>query len=86
MPTILSINDLTNTAKISALCEATDGPISIAKNACGTMSLMSMRHHEEAFARAELHCDLDAAEADVAEGRVAGAETVLPDLRQRFGL
>lgn len=86
MPTILPIKDLKNTAKISALCEATDGPIFITKNGYGTMALMSMRHYEEAFARAELHRDLDAAEADIAEGRVADAETAMSDLRQRFGL
>lgn len=86
MPTILPIKDLKNTAKISALCEATDGPIFITKNGYGAMALMSMRHYEEAFARAELHRDLDAAEADIAEGRVADAKTAMSDLRQRFGL
>ena len=86
MPQILPIKDLKDTAKIAALCEATDGPVFITKNGYGVLAVMSMHHYEEAFARAELHRDLDAAEADIAAGRVADAKTAMADLRNRFGL
>ena len=86
MPAILPIKDLKNTAKISALCEETDGPVFITKNGYGAMVLMSMHHYEETFARTELSRDLDEAEADVAAGRVADAKTSMVELRKRFGL
>ena len=86
MPAILPIKDLKNTAKISALCEETDGPVFITKNGYGAMVLMSLRHYEEAFARMELYRDLDEAEADIAAGRVAEVKTSLAELRKRFGL
>ena len=86
MPAILPIKDLKNTAKISALCEETDGPVFITKNGYGAMVLMSLRHYEKTFARLELYRDLDEAEADIAAGRVAEAKTSLAELRNRFGL
>lgn len=86
MPPILPIKDLKNTAKISALCEETDGPVFITKNGYGAMVLMSLRHYEETFVRTELYRDMDEAEADVAAGRVAEAKTSMAELRKRFGL
>ena len=86
MPAILPIKDLKNTAKISALCEETDGPVFITKNGYGAMVLMSLRHYENTFARMELYRDLDEAEADVAADRIADAKTSMADLRNRFGL
>ncbi len=44
MPAIVPIKDLKNTAKISALCEETDGPVYITKNGYGAMVLRSLRH------------------------------------------
>ena len=86
MPAIVPIKDLKNTAKISALCEETDGPVFITKNGYGAMVLMSLCHYEKAFARTELYRDLDEAEADIAAGRVAEAKTSMAELRKRFGL
>lgn len=86
MPIIMPIKDLKDTAKISALCEASDEPIFITKNGYGAMVVMSVRHYEESMARAELFRDLDAAEADLEAGRVSDARESLATLRKEFGV
>jgi len=86
MPTILPIKDLQDTARISEMCRANDAPIFITKNGYGDLVIMSMNHYEELLAQLDICARLDAAEAQVAQGKVADADASLAEVRARYNV
>jgi len=77
MPPILPIKELKNTAKISELCRTTDAPIFITKNGYGDMVIMSIACYEETLAKLDTYAKLEAAEAQIVQGRVIDATSSL---------
>jgi len=86
MPTILPIKDLKDTARISEMCRANDAPIFITKNGYGDLVIMSMNHYEELLAGLDIYARLDAAENQVAQGKVIDADASLAEIRARYNV
>lgn len=86
MPQIIPIRDLKKTSEISKLCKEASEPIFVTKNGYGDMVIMSMKMYEERMAMNDLYTKLEAAEEDIAEGRVSDARDSLRKLRERHGL
>lgn len=86
MPAILPIRDLKNTAKISELCRVTDAPIFITKNGYGDMVIMSMKRYEETLAKLDVYTKLEAAEAQITQGKMAVADASMRKLREKYSV
>jgi len=86
MPTILPIKDLKDTARISEMCRANDAPIFITKNGYGDLVIMSMNHYEELLGKLDIYARLDAAETQVAQGKVVDADASLAEIRARYNV
>ena len=86
MPEILPIRDLKNTAKISELCRVTDAPIFITKNGYGDMVIMSMKRYEETLAKLDVYTKLEAAEAQITQGKIPVADASMRKLREKYSV
>ena len=86
MPQIIPIRDLKKTSEISQLCKEAKEPIFITKNGYGDMVIMSMAMYEEKMAMSDVYAKLEAAEEDIAAGRVSDARDSLRKLREKHGL
>lgn len=86
MPAILPIRDLKNTAKISELCRVTDAPIFITKNGYGDMVIMSMKRYEETLAKLDVYTKLEAAEAQITQGKMVVADASMRKLREKYSV
>ena len=86
MPAILPIRDLKNTAKISELCRVTDAPIFITKNGYGDMVIMSMKRYEETLAKLDVYTKLEAAEAQITQGKMPVADASMRKLREKYSV
>ncbi|MDD3411642.1 MAG: type II toxin-antitoxin system Phd/YefM family antitoxin [Eubacteriales bacterium] len=85
MPQCIPIRDLKNTTQISQMCQSAQEPIYITKNGYTDMVIMSAQTYDKirflsAYER------LMEAEADIAEGRVSGAQASLQSVRAKYGL
>ena len=86
MPQIIPIRDLKNTSEISEKCHSSNEPIFITKNGYGDMVIMSIETYEKNLFLHDVYDRLEAAEQQIAEGRVLDGETSLKDIRQKYGL
>ena len=86
MPKIIPIKDLKNTAEISTLVNAENGPVYITKNGYGDMVIMSLDYFEQAIKKQYILSELAKSEEDIREGRVRDAFDSLADLRKKHGL
>ena len=85
MPQIIPIKDLKNTSEISQLCRDAEEPIFVTKNGYGEMVIMSMETYNRSQLLHDAFTKLEAAEHDIAEGRVKNARESLRALRQKHG-
>lgn len=81
MPQIIPIKDLKNTSGISQMCREAREPIYITKNGYGDMVIMSVRMYEEKLYMLDVYSKLEAAEAQIAEGKVMDAGESLARIR-----
>lgn len=86
MPQIIPIRDLKNTSEISEKCHSSNEPIFITKNGYGDMVIMSIETYEKNLFLHDVYDRLEAAEQQIAGGRVLDGETSLKDIRQKYGL
>jgi len=84
MPQIIPIKELKNTGAISQLCREATEPIYITKNGYGDMVIMSVRMYEEKLLMMDVYSKLEAAEAQLAEGKVIDADESLERIRKEF--
>lgn len=84
MPRIIPIRDLKDTSKISKMCQEESEPIYITKNGYGDMVIMSVKIYEEKLFMLDVYSKLDAAEAQIAEGKVQDAESSLKSIREKY--
>ncbi len=73
LPRVIPINELKNTAKISALCRESDVPIVVTRNGYGEMVLMSVALYERTMA------ELRAAPTGGSQDRVAFGGPTAPE-------
>ena len=86
MPQIIPIRDLKNTSEISEKRRSSNEPIFITKNGYGDMVIMSIETYEKNLFLHDVYDRLEAAEQQIAGGRVLDGETSLKDIRQKYGL
>ncbi len=86
MPSIIPIKDLKNTGAISELCHSVGEPVFITKNGYGDMVIMSMETYEKNLLGQDVLVKLEAAERDIAAGRMKDARESLKALRQKYGI
>ncbi len=84
MPQIIPIKELKNTSNISQMCHEAREPIYITKNGYGDMVIMSVQMYEEKLYMMDIYAKLEAAEAQVAEGKVMDADEALAKIRAEF--
>ncbi len=84
MPQIIPIRDLKNTSELSQMCRESKEPIFITKNGYGDMVIMSMELYEQKMFLLDAYAKLDAAEADVQNGKVLDAEEGLRSIRAKY--
>lgn len=86
MPQIIPIKDLKNTGAISQMCHEAREPIYITKNGYGDMVIMSVAMYEEKLYMMDVYAKLEAAEAQIAEGKVMDADESLARIRKEFNV
>ena len=86
MPQIIPIRDLKNTSELSQMCRESKEPIFITKNGYGDMVIMSMELYEQKMSLLDAYAKLEAAEADVREGKVLDAEEGLMSIREKYNV
>ena len=84
MPVKIPVRDLTDTNRISELCNSEKRPLFITKNGYGDMVIMSMAYYEEAIGRNAIYAKLEEARADVVSGRVKPLQKALSRQRAKF--
>jgi len=86
VPKIVPITVLKDTSGISDICQNSDEPIFITKNGYGNMVIMSMKTYEKTMLLHDVFSKLDAAQREIAEGKVINARDSLRRLRQEYGI
>ncbi|HBU12838.1 MAG TPA: type II toxin-antitoxin system Phd/YefM family antitoxin [Clostridiales bacterium] len=86
MPQIIPIKDLKNTSGISQMCHEAREPIYITKNGYGDMVIMSVQMYEEKLRMLDVYSKLEAAEAQIAEGKVMDADESLASIRAELNV
>ena len=84
MPQIIPIRDLKKTSQLSQMCKNATEPIFITKNGYGDMVLMSMEMYEKKMRALDVYAKLDAAEEQVAQGKVLDAGEALKTIREKY--
>jgi PHD/YefM family antitoxin component YafN of YafNO toxin-antitoxin module len=84
LPKIIPIKDLKNTGAISQMCRESTEPIYITKNGYGDMVIMSVQVYEEKMLMQDVYKKLDAAKAQIAEGKVMDADASLESIRNEL--
>jgi PHD/YefM family antitoxin component YafN of YafNO toxin-antitoxin module len=86
MPQIIPIRDLKNTSKISQMCHESNEPIFVTKNGYGDMVIMSMKMYEEKMFMLDVYSKLNAAEEQLAEGKVLDGDASLKSVREKYNV
>lgn len=86
MPKIIPIRDLKNTSDISQMCHESDEPIFVTKNGYGDLVIMSMKMYEEKMFMSDVYRKLDAAEAQLKEGKTLDADSSLKSIREEHNV
>ena len=86
MPQIIPIKDLKNTSSISQMCHEAREPIYITKNGYGDMVIMSVKMYEEKLYMLDVYSKLEAAEAQIAAGKVMDANESLASIRAELNV
>lgn len=86
MPQIIPIKDLKNTGVISQMCREAKEPIYITKNGYGDMVIMSVQMYEEKLFMLDVYSKIQAAEKQIAEGKVIDADESLLRIRGEFNV
>lgn len=86
MPQIIPIRDMKNTSKISQMCHASDEPIFVTKNGYGDMVIMSMKMYEEKMFMSDVYRKLNAAEEQLAEGKILDGDASLKSIREKYNV
>jgi PHD/YefM family antitoxin component YafN of YafNO toxin-antitoxin module len=86
MPQIIPIRDLKNTSKISQMCHESNEPIFVTKNGYGDMVIMSMKMYEEKMFMLDVYSKLNAAEAQLAEGKGLDGDASLKSVREKYNV
>jgi PHD/YefM family antitoxin component YafN of YafNO toxin-antitoxin module len=84
VPKIIPIRDLKNTSEISQMCHELDEPIFVTKNGYGDMVIMSMKIYEEKMSMLDVYSKLNAAEEQLAEGKVLDGDASLKSIREKY--
>ncbi len=84
MPKIIPIRDLKNTSEISQMCRESDEPIFVTKNGYGDMVIMSMKTYEEKMFMSDVYLKLDAAEEQLAKGKILDGDKSLNQIREKY--
>ena len=86
MPQIIPIKELKNTGAISQMCRESKEPIYITKNGYGDMVIMSIQMYEEKLYMLDVYAKLEAAEKQIAEGKVIDADESLSRIREELNV
>lgn len=86
MPHIIPIRDLKNTSEISQMCHESKEPIYVTKNGYGDMVIMSMETYKEKMYVLEVYDKLNAAEAQLSEGKILDAQKALKSVREKYNV
>jgi len=86
MPQIIPIKDLKNTSAVSQMCREAKEPIFITKNGYGDMVIMSVQMYEEKLYMLDIYSKLEAAEKQIAEGKVLEADESLARIRAELNV
>ena len=83
---IIPINQLKDTAKISAICNESNEPVFITKNGYGDMVIMSMEIYENTMRQLSMYRDIEISEKQLETGQTKDARTALAEMRAKYGL
>lgn len=86
MPKIIPIRDLKKTSEISLMCRESDEPIFVTKNGYGDMVIMSMKTYEERMFMSDVYRKLNAAEEQLAEGKIIDGDESLKIIREKYNV
>ena len=81
---IIPINQLKDTAKISAICNESNEPIFITKNGYGDMVVMSMAAYESKMAQIEIYNRVMESKAQIANGEGIDGRKVMDRLEKKY--
>ncbi len=84
---IIPMRDLKNTVEIEKKCAEENGPVFVTKNGYGRLVVMDIDYYDERVMREmyEAKCILNGLD-DIENGRVFDGETVISEIRKKYGL
>ena len=83
--TIVSMNDLEDTAKIESLCVAANGPVFIAKNGHDRLVVMNFAYFEKILDRAFEAKMVNEGISNIENGMIKEGETVRKGMKKKYG-
>lgn len=83
---IIPMRDLKNTVEIEKKCAEENGPVFVTKNGYGRLVVMDIDYYERVMREMyEAKCILNGLD-DIENGRVFDGETVISEIRKKYGL
>ena len=83
---IIPIRDLKNTVEVERRCAEENGPVYITKNGYGRLVVMDIAYYERTMQKVyEAKTVLDGL-VDVKGGKVTDGETVIQNIRSKYGI
>lgn len=83
---IIPMRDLKNTVEIERRCAEENGPIFVTKNGYGRLVVMDIEYYERTMQKMyEAKMVMEGIE-DIKAGRIADGETVIDEIRNKYGI
>lgn len=89
MPKCVPIREMKDTGRFTELVKTSSEPITVTRNGCDAMVVMSTEYWESLqlqLAKADLLARIDVSEREIAHGEYVDASLALERLRERHGL
>lgn len=83
---IIPMRDLKNTVEVERRCAEEDGPVYVTKNGYGRLVVMDIEYYERTMqALYEAKTVMEGLN-DIKEGRTVDGETVISNIRSKYGI
>lgn len=83
---IIPMRDLKNTVEVERRCAEENGPVYVTKNGYGRLVVMDIEYFERTMRKMYEAQALIAGMEDVKAGRVVDGDSVLKELRDKYGV
>lgn len=83
---IIPMRDLKNTVEVERRCAEENGPVYVTKNGYGRLVVMDIEYYERFMRKMYEATAIMEGLGDLERGRVADGDSVISDIRSKYGL